>query len=393
MYQYLLNLSFKIIVILFLAFGAQIIELFFLPALPSMAVALHSSQYLVQLSLSVLIFGTTVSYIFSGGLADCYGPKRVMQWLIGLYGVGVALCAFSFSIVMLLVGMFVIGMGAYYIILLMYIMKSYPGQALRVQALVNSFIFLVIIVVPFVSGYITHHYDWRYVFIGVLACCAINLCLTFFLPQTEPIRKSTINLKMVLAQFKHLFHYEEFNLLTLTLCATSSAPYVFYTLSPFFFIKDLHISTITYGVFLALLMFAQSVGSCVVSILTGRIQNKIIIVIGTTTFTLSVLMFIFLIHVTMNPFVLIIPVIASFMVLPLSKQTCRLGASLIVPKMMGAAVSLCSVLFNISNALTAISAAHIDGNEIGYGMLILSVIGLVSSLFIRSSHLGDDKHQ
>ena len=96
-----------------------------LPALPAMVTALHSSRYLVQLSLPALILGTTVSYTFSGGLAECYGSRRVMQGLIVLYGVGVTLCAFSFSIVMLLVGMFIIGMGAYYIILLMYMMKSY----------------------------------------------------------------------------------------------------------------------------------------------------------------------------------------------------------------------------------------------------------------------------
>ena len=36
----------------------------------------------------------------------------------------------------------------------------------------------------------------------------------------------------------------------------------------------------------------------------------------------------------------------------------------------------------MSSTLTAISAAHIDGNEIGYGMFILALIGLVSSFFV-----------
>lgn len=378
----MLNLSFKVIAIICLAFGASINELSFLPALPAMATALHASRYLVQLSLPVLILGITVSYTFSGELAECYGSRRVMQGLIVLYGVGLALCAFSLSIIMLLVGMFIIGMGAYYMILLMYIMKSYQEKALRVQALVNTSIYVVIPLVPFVSGYVTHHYNWRYVFWGVLVCCTINLCLTYCLTATGQIKKNNFELKELFAKFKHLFNYKAFNLLTLTLCATSSAPYVFYTLSPFFFIKDLHVSVVTYGLFIALLQLAQAAGSYLVSALSRRIKDRSIIIIGTTSFVLCVFFFTVLMHVTMNPFALIIPIIICFLMLPLSNQVSRMNASLVMPTMIGAAISLCSVLYNMSCTLTAISAAHIDGNEIGYGMFILALIGLVSSLFI-----------
>ena len=196
------------------------------------------------------------------------------------------------------------------------------------------------------------------------------------------IKKNNFELKKMFAKFKHLFNYKAFNLLTLTLCATSSAPYVFYTLSPFFFIKDLHVSAVTYGLFIALLQLAQAAGSYLVSALSRRIKDRSIIIIGTTSFVLCVFFFTVLMHVTMNPFALIIPIIICFLMLPLSNQVSRMNASLVMPTMIGAAISLCSVLYNMSCTLTAISAAHIDGNEIGYGMFILALIGLVSSLFI-----------
>ena len=141
-------------------------------------------------------------------------------------------------------------------------------------------------------------------------------------------------------------------------------------------------SAATYGLFIALLELAQSAGAYLVSVLTRRIKNRSIIIIGTTSIAVGEFFFIVQMYVTMNPFVLIIPIMMCFLMLPLSNQVSRLNASLVMPTMMGAAISQCSVLYNMSCTLTAISAAHIDGNEIGYGMFILALIGLVSSLFI-----------
>ena len=163
-------------------------------------------------------------------------------------------------------------------------------------------------------------------------CGTISLCLTC-LPATGQI-KNNFELKKMFAKFKHLFNYKAFNLLALTLCATSSA-LMCSIQSRLFFIKDLHVSAVTYGLFIALLQLVQSAGSYLVSVLTRRIKNRSIIIIGTTSFALGVFFFIALMHVTMNPFVLIIPIMMCFLMLPLSNQVSRLNASLVMPTMMG----------------------------------------------------------
>ena len=93
-----------------------------------------------------------------------------MQGLIVLYG-GCDTVCFSFSIVMLLVGMFIIGMGAYYIILLMYIMKRYQ-EGITSASIGNTSIFVVIPFVPFVSEYVTHHYN-GVMFFGEYWCAVL----------------------------------------------------------------------------------------------------------------------------------------------------------------------------------------------------------------------------
>jgi len=84
----------------------------YLPAMPTIANALETDMAMVQITLA-LFFGTfALGQLFYGPLSDNFGRRNVLLAGIALFGFSALLCAQAGSIETLMVGRFLLGLGA-----------------------------------------------------------------------------------------------------------------------------------------------------------------------------------------------------------------------------------------------------------------------------------------
>jgi len=84
----------------------------YLPAMPTIANALDTDMAMVQITLA-LFFGTfALGQLFYGPLSDNFGRRNVLLAGIALFGFSALLCAQASSIETLMVGRFLLGLGA-----------------------------------------------------------------------------------------------------------------------------------------------------------------------------------------------------------------------------------------------------------------------------------------
>jgi len=84
----------------------------YLPAMPTIANALDTDMAMVQITLA-LFFGTfALGQLFYGPLSDNFGRRNVLLAGIALFGFSALLCAQAGSIETLMVGRFLLGLGA-----------------------------------------------------------------------------------------------------------------------------------------------------------------------------------------------------------------------------------------------------------------------------------------
>ena len=368
-----------------LMLGATLIEYYFLPTLPAMAQTLSINKYVIQSCLPVLLLGTTVSYLFSGNLADIYGPKLIVKWLLIIYLVGVLLCAFSVSALMTLAGMFLQGAGASYIIVFMYITKMYGESAL---AFISGLVLISMLFVPFSSalaGYITQAYSWRYVYGGMSIFYILLFFMTHALVPVPRDIKTKFSLQKYLRNWCGFMRNKQFMMYTIVCATICSAPYLFYTLSPYIFMVDFQMSSARYGVYLLFPFVGQALGLLLTSLVTKYPRDKLIR-IGASIFTMAILLFVLVFYVYPTPLVCIFFISIAMVGFPLVQKNSRYQASQLFPTLSGSAIGVFSVIYASTCVVTIHSAAQTDGEVMGILMLLFAGCGWVVSLFLRPSN-------
>lgn len=162
-----------------------------LPAFPEMAADLGLvNENRIQLVLAAFAWGMGMGTVFAGPITDWLGRKRAITWGFGLYIVAAIGCALAPSLEWLLVGRFVMGLGASAprIAGVALIRDLYAG---REMARIVSFVMMVFMIVPamapIMGEWIMHASGWRGIFYAfVLFGLAAMLWLNLRQPETLP---------------------------------------------------------------------------------------------------------------------------------------------------------------------------------------------------------------
>ncbi|HEX4833423.1 MAG TPA: multidrug effflux MFS transporter [Trebonia sp.] len=189
------------------AFGPLSMDMY-LPATPTIATDLHSSQALVQLTLSGCLAGLAVGQLVAGPLSDGYGRRRpLLAGLVAFTVLSVA-CALAGNIALLIVLRFLQGAaGATGIVVSMAIVRDlYEGTELaRVLGSMMLMFGLAPVLAPVIGGQILRFTDWRGVFGALAAIGLLLLIATCILPETlPPGRRVPGRLRQVLADARGL---------------------------------------------------------------------------------------------------------------------------------------------------------------------------------------------
>jgi MFS family permease len=149
------------------------------PALPTAARDLHGLGAFGWAFTSFLV-ANVLGMVVAGQISDAHGPRRPMIAGIGLFIAGLAIAGTSTTMAQLVLARGVQGLGGGLLITSAYVLigETYPSHLQPKVFIATSGSWLVpSLVGPVISGTLTQHASWRWVFLGLLPFVAIGSLL------------------------------------------------------------------------------------------------------------------------------------------------------------------------------------------------------------------------
>ncbi|MDO5483631.1 MAG: MFS transporter [Desulfovibrionaceae bacterium] len=160
----------------------------YLPALPGMSEALHTSYELASLSVSSFLLLFAISMLFWGPLSDKYGRKPVLLTGASLYVLASICIALSGNIWALLCwrGVQAVGSGAVSAMSMAVVKDLLRGQTMeKVITWIQTVTILAPMLAPVAGGTLLLVTDWRGIFWGLALCGLLALAGGLALRETR----------------------------------------------------------------------------------------------------------------------------------------------------------------------------------------------------------------
>ena len=183
------------------AFGSFVNDMY-LPTLPAMMKAFHTSVTTTELGLTFGMIGLGAGEFFFGPATDKYGRKPIMVGALILFCIAAAVSTFSPTIYFFLWCRLVQGLGASAGYFLARTMPAdlYAGRQLaKVMALVGAINGFAPATAPVIGGLVSRSIGWRGIFWILFAFCCALLAASFHLRETLP--KSRRSQRSLLSTF------------------------------------------------------------------------------------------------------------------------------------------------------------------------------------------------
>ncbi|WP_064118511.1 MFS transporter [Pseudomonas fluorescens] len=222
-----------------------------LSALPRMMQDMHTTQSLMQSSISVFLFGIGLSALVYGPLSDVYGRKPVVLTGLVIAIFGNLLGASLSEIGPFLGARFIQGVGSGVCLALSRIVLSDIVRADR-YAITSSYITLFtglsIVLGPVIGSFIEMWFGWRANFI-TLAILLAGMLMVYAsqCPETNAYRNKNLRIGNVIANYKFVLQNPTF-VCAATLAGIGMSCFVMYTAtSPFVLQQQFGFSPTLYG--------------------------------------------------------------------------------------------------------------------------------------------------
>ena len=171
------------------AFGPLSIDMY-LPGFPRIEHGFHTSESLVQLTLTACIVGLALGQIVAGPLSDARGRRRPLMAGLALYAAASLLCAIAPSVWLLVVLRLGQGLaGAVGLVIANALVRDAWGGvgAARVFSLTLLVRSAAPIVAPVIGGVVLSFTSWRGIFVVLAAMGLVLLgAVAVLLPETHP---------------------------------------------------------------------------------------------------------------------------------------------------------------------------------------------------------------
>ena len=382
------NLLASILVISAIALGNGGSTLY-LPAMPIITTALHTTGAMMQLSLSLFLIGFSISQLFYGPLSDAFGRKSSLIGGLIIFIIGSILSALANNIALLLIGRVIegIGIGAANVVGYALIRDIYSGVKLTMQlSYISVFVGSVPLIAPIIGGYLVVYINWQACFYFLSMIAFILLLLKIFLLE------ETVTVRDPMACYPAVVCKNYGNLLSsaiymgYALVAAISVGTVFTVGStlPFLLVNGFGVSPALYGWIAGI----PALGYLSGSFLSGKLAYlfslpKLILfgsLLGLLSMVVGLIMNIWIVPFSL--YTLIIPLVFFMFGMGFLVPTGSSGAMAPFPRLAGSASALlCGFMFFFASILVAIGS-HLRIITPAPLFILLSIVCLFDLLFL-----------
>lgn len=355
----------------------------YIPALSQLSVELRATPSNIQLTLGVYLLGLSVFQLFCGPLSDHFGRRPVLLGGFVLYTVASLACVLAGSLEFLIIARFFQAIGACVGLVVGRAVIAdlfNRDEASGVYNIVYPLVAASPAIAPFIGGYLTAWFGWRFTFLFVMLFGVVLLIMTAkFLRETRKPHSEDqpSRLTKIFSDIPGMIKNTGFLRYIVCICAIYGAWFTYLSEATFLFSK-MGYSPHEIGYFYFPLAIAIYFGNFLCKRLVSRIGLKNVFYIGQGFFILGSIIF-FLGAIFMkatNPLEIILPMaivaVANGIILPLGIPS----AVALFPRASGSAsgfVGFCQIGFS------ALCASFI-GDWFGISELALASVLLVLSV-------------
>lgn len=222
------------------------------PSFPALQNQFSTNLSQVQLSLSLFLVGFSCAHFLYGPWSDKIGRKKPLLVGIGINVIGSLICIFSPSIVILIIGRFLQGLG---IACCNSVGRSLARDLLRanelarVGATVGMVSVLFLALSPTLGGYLQTFFGWRASFIFLLLFGLVLMLVSWsLLPETNKnLNPLAMQLQTIKANSLQLLSNRIFLGYTFCACFSSAGIVAYLAIAPFVLQQKLGLSPIEFG--------------------------------------------------------------------------------------------------------------------------------------------------
>ena len=373
------------------AFDSMSIDMY-LPAFTAIQEDLGLAGGVVQMSLSVFLFGLAVGQAVSGPLVDAYGRKMPLLAGIVLFGAASALVALSPGGEMFLAGRFLQGLGgaAGLVIPRAIVGDLYEaGDATKIFALLVQVQSISPIVAPVLGGLLLSALGWTSIFWMLVIFAALTAVASVWrVPETHPHSLRTpLTPRNVIASYWSLFSNRRYLGMTVSMGFVMATLFGYIGGSSFVFMTHFGLGATAYS----LVFSAVSVGMIIAGqlnfVLVERMGLRRFLAMGFAVHLAFITLFLVCVHAGMATLwpatVLLFLAMASLGLLfgGLTSES-MFSAD---PKIMGTASALLGVVQYVFGAAAGLVLGLVHDGTLGPYSLLLFVCSLLACVFWAAS--------
>lgn len=262
------------------AFGLDI----YVPIIPKMMSIFHTTQNLVQLTLSLFIGFIGLGELFLGPLSDQIGRFKTSILSASLFAIGGALSAISINITMLIIARIICALGASGLIVVAFaiVRDLFEGnKSAQMFSYLNAAIGISPTFAPIIGSYLAVSYGWSSVFWFLAGLGLVTLAIGLFLiKETHPTHKRIKLDKQIFNRYWTLFKSKEFSKYILYSGLGVSICFSFFSVSSLVVINLLHMSIIKFGYVFAIFGLVIGLGGVLSGYVVGKLGINKTIKIG-----------------------------------------------------------------------------------------------------------------
>jgi DHA1 family 2-module integral membrane pump EmrD-like MFS transporter len=357
----------------------------YLPALPAITQAFHTTSTLIQWTITAYLLGFSLSQLVYGSLSDRYGRRRILLVGFCIAFVGSLLCVLSTTPTTLIIARLIqgIGIAAGAATFRSILRDTFSGAKLaEVVATISTFFALVPAVAPVLGAQLQHAFNWQanFIFLAFYVCFSW-ITVYFFLPETnQHINPNAIKIKVIIANYRILLGSRVFMGYTLCSGLAFSTIIAYALVSPYLFQTLLKLSPVQYGWLAIYIATGMFVGKVANQYLLKKMDISRIVPLGIslTLIAASAMLIITGLGI-LNVTAVMLPVVISITGCALIFSNAAAGAFIPFPKIAGTAGGLYGCLQILASFITGqiISLFQINSQmPLAMAFLSLSLLGL-----------------